>query len=119
MRHEGNVVTGVLEECDLDHDFSVVKVTPFFDVDAVFLDRALQFMPHCKVVSLGCDVSRKIMARCGKLSSDWIRFDNSAYLVFSSCKLPEVHLNFFSILIYFCCYMFLITGYSYLCQLTN
>ncbi|TVU10095.1 hypothetical protein EJB05_43603 [Eragrostis curvula] len=90
VRHEGNVVIGLLEEYDLNLDFSIVKVTSFLDVDAVFLNRALQFMPHCKVVSLGRDVSGKLMAKSGKLSSDWIGPDDSEDLMFSSCKLSEI-----------------------------
>ncbi|KAK3133732.1 hypothetical protein QOZ80_6AG0540260 [Eleusine coracana subsp. coracana] len=88
VRHEGNVVTGFLEEHDLNHEYSIVKVTSPIDVIAVFFNRALQFMPHCKVVSLGRNIFGKLMAASGKLSPE--SYASSEYLMFSSCKLSEV-----------------------------
>ncbi|CAL5063746.1 unnamed protein product [Urochloa decumbens] len=90
VRHEGKVVTGFLEEYDLDLEIAVVKIKSTLDVHLVFLYHWSQFMPYCDVVSLGHDTSGKLIAITGKLTRDSSRSKESEYIMFSSCKLSEV-----------------------------
>lgn len=81
-----------MEEYDLDHQIAVVKITPSIDVHVVLLYNLSLYTPYCDVVSLGCDISSKLLATTGKLTPDSSKSD-SEYLMFSSCKLSEVHLH--------------------------
>lgn len=106
MRHEGKVATGFLKESDLDLEIAIVHIDSSFDVRPVFLYHWNQFMPYCDVVSLGRDTSGKLMAITGKLTRDWSGSNESEYLMFSSCKLSEVHFHcIFRVEICFCYYM--------------
>ncbi|CAN6311068.1 unnamed protein product, partial [Urochloa humidicola] len=89
VRHEGNVVIGNLEKYDFDYEIAVVKITSSLDVNAVFLYNLFHYMPYCDVVSLGRDISGKLLATTGKLTPDSNRSEDR-YLMFSSCKLSEV-----------------------------
>uniref|UniRef100_A0A0D9XJN4 Uncharacterized protein n=1 Tax=Leersia perrieri TaxID=77586 RepID=A0A0D9XJN4_9ORYZ len=86
--HGGKVVTGFLEEYDLYLGIALVKITSFLSVEAVFRYHWYEFMPYCNVVSLGRDISGKLMAVTGKLTPD--SSGSEEHLMFSSCKLSEV-----------------------------
>lgn len=90
MRHEGNVVTGHVEECYMDHEVCIIQIMSFLDVRAVFLNHAPIFLLYCGVLSLGRDISGKLMTTTGKLTLDSTISGDSKYLMFSSCKLSEV-----------------------------
>ena len=92
MRHEQNVVVGFLEEYDLDHEIAVVKITSSLNLNAVFLHNVSLYQPYNDVVSLGRDISGKLLATTGKLTPISSGSDRR-YLMFSSCKLSEVHLH--------------------------
>ena len=91
VRHEGNVVIGLLEEYDLDHEIAVVKVMPVLDVYCVPLNHQVQFDPHGrKVVAVGCDISGSLLVATGTCT-DSRGSQYSRYVMFSTCKLSEVH----------------------------
>lgn len=94
MCHEGKVAFGFLEKYDLRLEIAIVKIKSSFGVRAVFLHHWTLFMPHCDVVSLGRDTSGKLMATTGKLTRGPSRSKESEYLMFSSCKLSEVHFHY-------------------------
>lgn len=91
-------------EYDLDHVIVVVEVTFTLDVYcAVPLSYAEELMPGRKVVAVGRDISGKLMATSGTLT-DSGQSEGCGHLMFSTCKLSEVHLrcceccNFFLLL---------------------
>ncbi|CAD6259541.1 unnamed protein product [Miscanthus lutarioriparius] len=88
VRHEQNVVIGFLEEYDLDHEIAVVKITSSLNLNAVFLHNVSHYQPYNDVVSLGRDISGKLLATTGKLTPISSGSDRR-YLMFSSCKLSE------------------------------
>ena len=91
VRHEGNVVIGLLEEYDLDHEIAVVKVMSVLDVYCMPLNHQVQFDPHGrKVVAVGCDISGGVLATSGTCT-DSRGSQYNRYVMFSTCKLSEVH----------------------------
>ena len=93
MRHKGRAATGFLEEYDLDYDIAVVKITSFLDIQKVLLHRALGTMLHSEVVSVGHDISGKIMTKSGNLTCDPRGYEDCE-LMFSTCNLSKVHLHY-------------------------
>ncbi|KAL6606196.1 hypothetical protein ACP70R_041849 [Stipagrostis hirtigluma subsp. patula] len=90
VRYEGKVVTGFLEDYDLHLEVAFIKIKSSLDVDRVFLYHWCRFMPYCNVVSLGRDISGKLMAITGNLILDSSGSRDTEHLMFSSCKLSEV-----------------------------
>jgi hypothetical protein len=85
------VYIGFLEEYDLDYEIAVVKVTDVLDVYCMPLDHQVQFDPHGqKVVAVGLDISGKLLATSGTCT-DSRGSQYSRYVMFSTCKLSEVH----------------------------
>ena len=81
-------------EYDLDHVIAVIKVTSALDVYCVPLSYAEEVMPGRKVVAVGRDISGKLMATSGTLTAS-DRSEDCGHLMFSTCKLSEVHLCYY------------------------
>ncbi|XP_022680050.1 uncharacterized protein LOC101782778 [Setaria italica] len=71
VRHEGNeVYKGVVAEFDLDHNFAVVDVHTFLDVQVGPFRCALESLPHGEVLVVGRGVSGEILAKSVVLNGD-------------------------------------------------
>ncbi|CAN6182407.1 unnamed protein product [Urochloa humidicola] len=72
VRHEGNEVhMGVMGEFDLDHNFAVVNVHAFLDVQVGPFQSALEILPHGEtLVAVGRGVSGEIVAKSMELDDD-------------------------------------------------
>jgi hypothetical protein len=81
-------------EYDLDHVIAVIEVTSALDVYCVPLNYAEELMPGRKVVAVGRDISGKLMATSGMLTASG-RSEDCGHLMFSTCKLSEVHLCYY------------------------
>lgn len=91
MRHEGNeVYKGVVAEFDLDHNFAVVDVHTFLDVQVGPFLCALESLPHGEVIVVGHGVSGEILAKSVVLNGDSRVSKDDEDL---NCKISEVHLH--------------------------
>uniref|UniRef100_A0A0E0LJC6 Uncharacterized protein n=1 Tax=Oryza punctata TaxID=4537 RepID=A0A0E0LJC6_ORYPU len=71
VRHEGNeVCQGYLTDFDLDHNPAIVEIWTDFDVHVGLLQHAVEFLPHCKVIAIGREITSKLMARRVELIDD-------------------------------------------------
>lgn len=104
VRCDGNVFTGFLGEYDLDHNIAVVNVMSFPDVRVVLFNNLVELPPHSKVVALGRGISGKLMATSGELTGDSSGSQYIDELKLSSCKIPNVHLQY-DIISFFCYYV--------------
>ena len=85
----------------MDYEIAVVKVMSILDVYCVPLNHQVQFDPHGrKVVAVGCDISGRVLAKIG-ICTDSRGSQYSRYVMFSTCKLSEVHCHFLSVLIFY------------------
>lgn len=87
MRHEGDkVYDGFLAETDLDHNFAVVEVHAFLDVQ---IGPLLEVLPQGGVFTVGHGVSGEMMAKSVELNVDSRVSEDDDDL---DCKISEVHL---------------------------
>ncbi|KAJ1257915.1 hypothetical protein BS78_10G033100 [Paspalum vaginatum] len=72
VHHEGNeVYMGVMAEFDLDHNFAVVNVHGFLDVQVRPFQHVLEILPHGVIlVAIGRAVSGEMMAKSVVLDDD-------------------------------------------------
>lgn len=104
MRHEGNEGhMGFLAEFDLDHNYAVVDVHAFLDVQIGSFQCALEILPHCQILVV---ISRDIF---GGIMTKNVKFDGDSRVSVDDKDLDskishlEVHLHYdMSILFYFC-----------------
>ena len=95
MRGEGKVGSGILGEYDLDQEFALINVVLVnLGVHAVHLNHQVGFLPHSKVVAVGRAISGKLMVTNGILTDDTSGSEDSKGLMFSTCKISEVHLHY-------------------------
>ena len=94
MRHKWRVITGFLEEHNLDYDIAVVKIMSCLDAQNVLLHSSPSILLNSKVVSVGHDSSGKIMATNGKLTCGPSGCSYGESLMFSTCKLSKVRLGY-------------------------
>jgi hypothetical protein len=101
---EGNVSRGLLGDYNLDQGIALISLK-FLTLGAhpVNLYHQLRFLPCTKVVSVARAVTGEVMARSGILVDDSggsenfdysSRSENGKGLMFSTCKISEVHLPF-------------------------
>lgn len=104
MYHEGNeVCQGYLTDFDLDHNLAIVEIWTDFDVHVGLLQHAVEFLPHCKVIAIGREITGKLMARRVQLMDDLSVSEDSEDL---DCKIKEVHPHDDSCILFcFCYYM--------------
>jgi hypothetical protein len=69
VRYEGNVYEGCLQQYDFDHDIALVHVMMCLHVNAMYFGD-VESPPYSKVVAVGRDISGKLMATSGILTSD-------------------------------------------------
>lgn len=102
MHHEGtDVYEGFVSECDLDHNFAVVNVHTFLDVQDGPFQCALESLPHGEVLAVGRSASGEIMTKRVELNGDSTVSEDDEDL---ESKISEVHfLDDPSILFYFSC----------------
>lgn len=104
MRYEGNVYEGCLQQYDFDHDIALVHVMMCLHVNAMYFGD-VESPPYSKVVAVGRDISGKLMATSGILTSDSSGCEDCEYIMLSTCKISEVHFLYStSSSIYFCYY---------------
>jgi hypothetical protein len=85
--HEGNeVCQGYLTDFDLDHNLAIVEIWTDFDVHVGLLQHAVEFLPHCKVIAIGREITGKLMARRVQLMDDLSVSEDSEDL---DCKIKE------------------------------
>uniref|UniRef100_A0A0D9V6F2 Uncharacterized protein n=1 Tax=Leersia perrieri TaxID=77586 RepID=A0A0D9V6F2_9ORYZ len=89
VRYEGNAVIGCLDEYDLEHEIAFVKVMTDLDVHELVPNHVAEFLPRGKVVSVGCDISGKLMTTDGMLISDSNGREDTKEFMLSTCKISE------------------------------
>jgi hypothetical protein len=74
VRHEGTeLYKGFVAACDMDHNFAVVNVYGFLDVQFGPLQCALEILPHGEVLAVGRGVSGNTRAKIVELNGDsWV-----------------------------------------------
>lgn len=90
MRYEGNVYEGCLQQYDFDHDIALVHVMMCLHVNAMYFGD-VESPPYSKVVAVGRDISGKLMATSGILTSDSSGSEDCEDIMLSTCKISEVH----------------------------
>lgn len=89
MRHEGDkVYFGILAEADLDHNFAVLDVETFLDVQIGPFQCALEVLPQGRVLTVGRGVSGEMMAKSVEVNVDSRLSEADDDL---DCKTSEVH----------------------------
>ncbi|TVU26615.1 hypothetical protein EJB05_29169 [Eragrostis curvula] len=88
VRHEDNVVIGFWGEYDLDHNVASVNIKDIPDLHAVpFTNMLKKSPPHSKFVSLGRDISGKLLVTSGIWNGD---SKGPGYkLMLSTCKMSK------------------------------
>ncbi|CAN6182146.1 unnamed protein product [Urochloa humidicola] len=87
VRHEGDeVYDGFVAEIDMDHNFAVVDVHAFLDVQVGPFQCALEIPPQGEVLTVGRGVSGEIMAKSVELNVDSRAFEDDDDL---DCKISE------------------------------
>ncbi|CAN6166816.1 unnamed protein product, partial [Urochloa humidicola] len=87
VRHEGDeVYDGFVAEIDMDHNFAVVDVHAFLDVQVGPFQCALEIPPQGKVLTVGRGVSGEIVAKSVELNVDSRAFEDDDDL---DCKISE------------------------------
>jgi hypothetical protein len=100
--HEGNEVhMGIVSEFDLVHNFAVVNVHAFLDVQVGPFRSAPETLPHGEIlVATGRGASGEIVTKSVELDGDSRVSEDDEDL---NCKISKVHLHGdMNILLYFC-----------------
>ena len=88
------LVFGTLERCNLSYNIAVVSVKGFRCLRTAELHNQVQIEPLKEVVAVGrIFESGKLMATSGTLTASGPK--DCGHLMFSTCKLSEVHLRYY------------------------